>query len=335
MKILITGAAGFVGFHTARRLLGLGHEVVGVDNLNDYYDVRLKEARLAQLAGTPGFSFFKLDLADRDGVSRLFMNNSFDAVVHLGAQAGVRYSLENPFAYTDSNVTGTLSILEGCRSSGIGDLVYASSSSVYGANTKQPFSTSDRVDSPISLYAATKKANEMMCYAYAHLYGIRITGLRFFTVYGPWGRPDMAYFKFAEAILSGKPIDVYNNGDMSRDFTYIDDIVDGIQTLVCAPPQFGAGAPPHRVYNLGNNRPERLLDMIAMLEVALGKTATKNFLPMQPGDVHSTYADIAASSADFGYAPRTNLEEGLARFAKWFVEYRSSGSKGGANGSAH
>ena len=332
MKILITGAAGFVGFHTARRLLGLGHEVVGVDNLNNYYDVRLKEARLGQLAGAPGFSFFKLDLADRDGVSRLFKSNAFDAVIHLGAQAGVRYSLENPFAYTDSNVTGTLSILEGCRSSGIRDLIYASSSSVYGANKRQPFSTSDRVDSPISLYAATKKANEVMCYSYAHLYGIRITGLRFFTVYGPWGRPDMAYFKFAEAILSGKPIDVYNNGDMSRDFTYIDDIVDGIQALVCAPPPFDAGAAPHRVYNLGNNRPERLLDMITMLEAELGATATKNFLPMQPGDVQSTYADITASSADFGYSPRTSLEEGLARFAKWFVDYRSSTNMGGANG---
>lgn len=321
MRILITGAAGFVGFHSAARLLGCGHEILGIDNLNEYYDVSLKMARLAQLERTDNFSFLRLDLANKEEMARLFSENAFDIVLHLGAQAGVRYSIENPFAYVDSNVTGTLTVLEGCRQAGVKHLIYASSSSVYGANTKQPFSIEDRVDNPVSLYAATKKADEMMCQTYAHLYRFPITGLRFFTVYGPWGRPDMAYFKFAQAIRAGEPIDVYNNGDMERDFTYIDDIVDGIAALVSNPPPGLNDETPHRVYNLGNNSPERLLDMIMLLESALGKEAKKNFLPMQPGDVYSTFADIRASSRDFGYAPRTPLAVGLERFAEWFKLY--------------
>mgnify|MGYP001279751198 CR=1 FL=1 len=321
MKILITGAAGFVGFHSATRLLAGGHQILGIDNLNDYYDVSLKMARLAQLEHAENFSFLKLDLADRQGMARLFSENAFDVVLHLGAQAGVRYSIENPFAYVDSNVTGTLTVLEGCRHAGIKHLIYASSSSVYGANTKQPFSIEDRVDSPVSLYAATKKADEMMCRTYAHLYRIPITGLRFFTVYGPWGRPDMAYFKFADAIRAGRSIDVYNHGDMKRDFTYIDDIVDGIEALVSHPAPGLSDETPHRVYNLGNNSPEQLLEMINLLESALGKEAKKNFLPMQPGDVYATYADIAASTRDFGFAPKVNLATGLARFADWYRGY--------------
>lgn len=321
MKVLITGVAGFIGFHSAIRLLGRGHEVVGIDNLNDYYDVTLKESRLARLKALEYFSFFRLDLADRQGMAELFKQHAFDAVLHLGAQAGVRYSLENPFAYVDSNVTGTLTILEGCRNSDVKHLIYASSSSVYGANTKQPFSIEDRVDSPVSLYAATKKADEMMCRTYAHLYRIPSTGLRFFTVYGPWGRPDMAYFKFANAISHGRPIDVYNNGDMKRDFTYVDDIVDGIESLVEKPAPGINDDTPHRVYNLGNNNPEQLLDMISLLETALGRSAKKRFLPMQPGDVYATYADISASTRDFGFSPKVNLATGLTRFAEWYREY--------------
>lgn len=320
MKILITGAAGFVGFHTATRLLANGHEILGIDNLNDYYDVTLKHARLAQLEQCPGFSFVKLDLADRKNVAVLFEQHKFDVVLHLGAQAGVRYSIDNPFAYIDSNISGTLTILEGCRRQGVRQLIYASSSSVYGANKKQPFSIDDRVDQPVSLYAATKKADEMMCQTYAHLYRIPTIGLRFFTVYGPWGRPDMAYFKFANAIVAGKAIDVYNNGDMLRDFTFIDDIVDGIQALVEGAPLSAHDETPHRVYNLGNNKPERLLDMISILERELGIEAKKNFLPMQPGDVYSTYADIDASARDFGYSPKVSLNEGLAMFAHWYKE---------------
>jgi len=321
MKILITGAAGFVGFHCAQRLLSSGHEIIGIDNLNSYYDVRLKRARLAQLEGRPGFTFLKLDLADREGMAQLFKDHPFDVVLHLGAQAGVRYSLENPFAYIDSNITGTLTVLEGCRHHNIKHLVYASSSSVYGANTKQPFSIEDRVDSPISLYAATKKADEMMCQTYAHLYRFPITGLRFFTVYGPWGRPDMAYFKFANAITAGKPIDVYNNGDMKRDFTFIDDIVDGIEVLVQQPPLAANDEVPHRVYNLGNNQPEQLMDMISLLENQLGKKAQKNYLPMQPGDVFSTYADIGASTNDFDFLPKTSLTNGIEKFAVWYNDF--------------
>lgn len=318
MKILVTGAAGFIGFHSSLRFLGSGHEVVGIDNLNDYYDVRLKHARLSQLEGLPGFTFLRQDLADRDGMAELFRKHAFDVVLHLGAQAGVRYSLENPFVYVDSNLTGTLTVLEGCRHYGVKHLVYASSSSVYGANTKQPFSVEDRTDSPVSLYAATKKADEMMCHAYAHLYRFPITGLRFFTVYGPWGRPDMAYFKFADAIMAGKPIDIYNNGDMKRDFTYIDDIVDGIVSAIAREASTPDDTVPHRVYNLGNNQPEELMDMVAILERALGHIANKNFLPMQAGDVHATYADIADTKRDLGFEPMTDLSTGLSRFATWY-----------------
>ncbi|WP_434026042.1 NAD-dependent epimerase [[Pseudomonas] boreopolis] len=321
MKILITGSAGFVGFHSALRLLGLGHEIIGIDNLNDYYDVGLKHARLAQLEGKPGFSFIKLDLADREGIANLFGEHAFDLVLHLGAQAGVRYSLENPFAYLDSNLAGTLTVLEGCRHNGVKHLIYASSSSVYGSNTKLPFALEDRVDTPISLYAATKKADELMCHTYAHLYRFPITGLRFFTVYGPLGRPDMAYFKFANAITAGKPIDVYNNGDMKRDFTYIDDIVDGIEAIVTKGPVENGSEVPHRVYNLGHNHPEQLLDMIELLEKELGKEAQKNFLPMQPGDVYATYADIEAIHRDYGFVPKVSLADGLRRFSMWYKSF--------------
>lgn len=321
MRILITGAAGFIGFHSAVRLLGLGHEIVGIDNLNSYYDVKLKQHRLAQLEGSAGFKFIKLDLADRSGMESLFREHAFDIVLHLGAQAGVRYSLENPFAYLDSNLTGTLTVLEGCRHNGVRHLIYASSSSVYGSNTKLPFSLEDRVDTPVSLYAATKKANEMMCHTYAHLYRIPITGLRFFTVYGPWGRPDMAYFKFADSIMAGRSIDVYNNGDMKRDFTYIDDIVDGIEAIVTKGPVHSEKEPPHKVYNLGHNHPEQLLEMISLLEEKLGVKAQKNFLPMQPGDVYSTYADISETHRDYGFSPKTSLEQGLERFSRWYKGY--------------
>lgn len=320
MRILVTGAAGFVGFHSTLRLLDCGHEVTGVDNLNSYYDVQLKLARLHILEERSGFRFCRLDLADRAGMEELFRSQTFDVVLHLGAQAGVRYSLENPFAYVDSNITGTLTVLEGCRNNGIGHLIYASSSSVYGANTKQPFSVDDRVDSPVSLYAATKKSNELMCQTYAHLYGIPITGLRFFTVYGPWGRPDMAYYKFANSIMAGDPIDVYNHGDMERDFTYIDDIVDGIAKIIRKGGGTSADA-RHRVYNLGNNRPEKLQVMIETLECCLGRAAVRNYLPMQPGDVHSTYADIASTQDDYGFDPSVELKEGLRRFSDWYLQY--------------
>lgn len=319
MKILVTGAAGFIGFHASRRLLDAGHALVGIDNLNDYYDVRLKQARLAQLEGAAGFAFARLDLADRAGMAALFQAHAFDLVLHLGAQAGVRYSLDNPFAYLDSNLAGTLTVLEGCRHHRVGHLVYASSSSVYGANTKMPFSVEDRTDAPVSLYAATKKADELMCRTYAHLYRIPMTGLRFFTVYGPWGRPDMAYFKFAEAIMAGRPIDVYNHGDMRRDFTYIDDIVDGIEAIVARAPAALHDPVPHRVYNLGHHHPEQLLRMIELLEARLGRKADKRLLPMQPGDVYETYADIEATRRDFGFAPRVPLEQGLDRFAAWYL----------------
>jgi len=331
MRILVTGVAGFIGFHTALRLLDEGHEVVGIDNLNDYYDVSLKQDRLAQLTSRSGFSFIRLDLADREGMAQLFSQHGFEVVVHLGAQAGVRYSLDNPFSYVDSNLTGTLTVLEGCRHHGIRHLIYASSSSVYGANTKMPFSVADRVDSPVSLYAATKKADELMCQAYAHLYRIPMTGLRFFTVYGPWGRPDMAYFKFADAIMAGRPIDVYNHGDMKRDFTYVDDVVDGIEALVRLEPTCLKDPVPHRVYNLGNNQPEQLLDMISLLEQGLGRVAQKNFMPMQAGDVYATYAEISASQQDFGFAPKTSLAAGLEKFAQWYATYRGDSSSDGGS----
>ncbi len=303
------------------RLLDAGHEIVGLDNLNDYYDVRLKMSRLEVLEKKRRFAFKRVDLADRQAMNEIFDSNEFDAVLHLGAQAGVRYSIENPFAYIDSNITGTLTVLEGCRHHNVRHLVYASSSSVYGANTKQPFATSDRVDSPVSLYAATKKSDELMCQTYAHLYRIPITGLRFFTVYGPYGRPDMAYFKFANSIMAGNPIDVYNHGKMERDFTYIDDIVDGIFSIVTTPPLAASDETPHRVYNLGNNKPEQLLSLIELLETSLGRQAAKNFLPMQPGDVLSTFADIGPASADYGFAPKTSLAKGLAEFAEWYKPF--------------
>lgn len=324
MKILVTGAAGFVGFHSTVRLLDGGHEVVGIDNLNAYYDVGLKQGRVALLEGRSGFYFRKLDLADRAGMASLFQEHAFELVLHLGAQAGVRYSLENPFAYLDSNLTGMLTVLEGCRHSGVKHLVYASSSSVYGSNTKLPFATEDRVDTPVSLYAATKKADELMAHAYAHLYRFPITGLRFFTVYGPWGRPDMAYYKFANAIMAGKPIDVYNHGDMRRDFTYIDDIVDAIEAIVAQGPKPSGTDVPHKVYNLGHNHPEQLLDMIKLLENLLGKQAEKRMLPMQPGDVYATYADISDISRDYGYTTKTSLADGLKQFVSWYRSYHGS-----------
>lgn len=321
MKILVTGVAGFIGFHSSQRLLDRGHQIIGIDNLNEYYDVRLKHSRLAQLQDKPGFSFIRLDLADRKGMADLFQEHTFDVVLHLGAQAGVRYSLENPFAYLDSNLAGTLTVLEGCRHNGVKHLIYASSSSVYGSNTKLPFSLEDRVDTPVSLYAATKKADELMCHTYAHLYRFPITGLRFFTVYGPWGRPDMAYFKFANAIMAGKPIDVYNHGDMKRDFTYIDDIVDAIEAIISLGPITNGDAVPHQVYNLGHNHPEQLLDMISLLENKLGKKAKRNFLDMQPGDVYATYADISLIKKDYGFSPQVSLEVGLGIFSEWYLHY--------------
>lgn len=320
MKILVTGAAGFIGYHSILALLEKGWEIVGLDNLNDYYDVSLKKGRLEVLEKNNKFKFICMDLANKNEIATLFEKEKFDKVLHLGAQAGVRYSIENPYAYIDSNIVGTLTILEGCRNNGIQHLIYASSSSVYGANTQQPFSIDDRVDSPVSLYAATKKADEMMAYTYAHLYKFSITGLRFFTVYGEFGRPDMAYFKFANSIMSGKPIDVYNFGDMERDFTYVGDIVSGILNIIEKGPIF-SGMVPHSVYNLGNNKPEKLLDMINILEKKLGVKAEKNFLPMQPGDVYSTYADIEATQKVYGYKPKVSLEEGLEKFVCWYKAY--------------
>jgi UDP-glucuronate 4-epimerase len=320
MSILLTGAAGFIGFHVAKALLERGDRVVGVDNLNDYYDVRLKEARLALLSAYSGFVFAKLDVADRDGVFALVeRHGDLRSIIHLAAQAGVRYSLENPYAYIDTNVMGTLVMLEAARRiDGLTAIAYASSSSVYGANQKQPFSVEDRVDAPVSLYAATKRSCELLAHTYSHLYGLPATGLRFFTVYGPWGRPDMAAYLFTSAILAGQPIRVFNKGRMARDFTYIDDIVAGTLAAHDRPP---AGGVPHRIYNLGNHRPEQLLDFIAVLERLLGRTATKEFLPLQPGDVPESFADIEASRRDLGFDPQTTIEVGLARFVEWYREY--------------
>lgn len=333
-KILVTGAAGFIGFHLSRRLLGQGHEVVGLDNLNDYYDVSLKEARLGILRRDKGFRFVRMELADRDGVSGLFREERFDRVAHLGAQAGVRYSLVNPHAYVESNLTGTTNILEGCRHNDVEHLVFASTSSVYGANTLMPFSVHHNVDHPVSFYAATKKANELMAHTYAHLYGLPCTGLRFFTVYGPWGRPDMALFLFTRAILEGRPIDVYNLGRMKRDFTYVDDIVEGVgralERPAAANPEWSGDAPdpgtstaPYRIYNIGNNHPVELMDMIETLEEALGKKAEKNFLPIQPGDVPATYADVDDLMRDVDFKPQTPLKVGIGHFVNWYREYYS------------
>jgi len=320
MSILLTGAAGFIGFHVAKALLERGDRVVGIDNLNDYYDVRLKEARLALLSAYPGFVFAKLDVADRDGVFALVgRHRDLRSIIHLAAQAGVRYSLKNPYAYIDSNVMGTLVMLEAARRiERLTAITYASSSSVYGANQKQPFGVEDRVDEPVSLYAATKRSCELLAHTYAHLYGLPATGLRFFTVYGPWGRPDMAAYLFTSAILAEQPIKVFNEGRMARDFTYIDDIVAGTVAAYDRPPADGV---PHRIYNLGNHRPEQLLDFIGVLERLLGRTATKQFLPLQPGDVPESFADIEASRRDLGFDPRTTIEVGLARFVEWYRQY--------------
>ena len=335
MKVLVTGAAGFIGFFTALRLIERGDTVVGIDNLNDYYDVGLKQGRLAELRASPAaerFSFRRIDLADRQAMAGVFADGQFDAVVNLAAQAGVRYSLENPYAYADSNLVGFLNVLEGCRHHGTGHLVFASSSSVYGLNETMPFSVHDNVDHPVSLYAATKKANELMAHTYAHLYGIPSTGLRFFTVYGPWGRPDMSPIKFARAIADGTALDVFNHGNHQRDFTYIDDIVEGVLRVLDRPPSGdpgwsgarpdpGTSRAPWRIYNIGNQKPVALMDYIATLERHMGREATKNMLPLQPGDVVATYADVADLVRDTGYAPATSLDEGIARFVAWFREY--------------
>ncbi|HBQ0757492.1 TPA: NAD-dependent epimerase [Klebsiella pneumoniae] len=331
MKFLVTGAAGFIGFHTCKRLLEAGHEVVGLDNMNDYYDVNLKQARL-DLLQSPLFSFHKIDLADREGIARLFANEKFNRVIHLAAQAGVRYSLENPFAYADANLIGYLNILEGCRHNNVEHLLYASSSSVYGLNRKMPFSTEDSVDHPVSLYAATKKANELMAHTYSHLYGIPTTGLRFFTVYGPWGRPDMALFKFTKAMLEGKSIDVYNYGKMKRDFTYIDDIVEAVVRMQDIIPQpnpewtVETGSPadssaPYRVYNIGNSSPVELMDYITALEEALGMVAKKNMMPIQPGDVLETSADTRPLYDAVGFRPQTTVSQGVKNFVDWYKAY--------------
>ncbi|BAU74255.1 NAD-dependent epimerase [Metapseudomonas furukawaii] len=324
MKFLVTGAAGFIGFHTAMRLCRLGHEVLGIDNLNDYYSVDLKLARLARLQDAPGFSFRKLDIADRDAMRALFDEQRFERVIHLAAQAGVRYSLDNPHVYADSNLSGFVNVLEGCRQTNVGHLAYASSSSVYGTNAKVPFAVEDAVDNPISLYAATKRANELMAHTYAHLYRLPTTGLRFFTVYGPWGRPDMAPFKFTKAILEGQPIDIYNGGEMSRDFTYIDDVVEGIVRIQDCPPPY-ANEPEElrrgatdRLFNIGLGSPVRLLDFVACIESATGVEAIKQMKPMQPGDVLQTWADVGALASRTGFRPATPLHEGVARFVDWY-----------------
>ena len=329
MKVLVTGAAGFIGMFVAQRLLARGDRVVGIDNLNDYYDPALKADRLTRLNGSEGFTFHKLDLADRDGMAALFARERFDGVVHLGAQAGVRYSLTNPMAYVDSNLIGFANVLEGCRHHGVAHLVYASSSSVYGGNAKLPYAEADAVDHPVSLYAATKKANEAMAHSYSHLYGLPTTGLRFFTVYGPWGRPDMAPFLFADAMLAGRPIKVYNQGQMTRDFTYIDDIVEGVLRVLDKPatanPHYDPAAPdpassnaPWRVFNIGNSTPVPLLDFIDTMERALNVTAVREMLPLQPGDVLATHADTSALHAWVGFSPSTPLAVGVQRFTDWF-----------------
>jgi UDP-glucuronate 4-epimerase len=332
MKVLVTGAAGFIGMHTSLKLLARGDQVVGLDNLNDYYDVSLKEARLGQIQRLDGFTFVRADLADRATLEACFSEHRFDAVINLAAQAGVRYSLENPHAYVDSNVVGFMNVLECCRHYEIKHLVYASSSSVYGLNSSMPFSIHDNVDHPISMYAASKKANELMAHTYSHLYGLPTTGLRFFTVYGPWGRPDMALFLFTKTILQDEPIKVFNNGEMQRDFTYIDDIVEGVVRILDRPaqpnanwqsdtPDPGTSPAPYRVFNIGNNNPVKLLDFIGAIETALGKEAVKEMLPIQPGDVAATYANIDDLVEHAGYRPDTPTEVGIQRFVDWYVDY--------------
>lgn len=314
--VLITGAAGFIGFHTAARLARAGWRVVGADNFNDYYDPALKRARVKELGGAA--DVHEIDIADADAFSKLVQDAKPQVIIHLAAQAGVRYSIDNPFAYARSNLTGHLSVLEACRhAKGLSHLIYASSSSVYGGNTKTPFSETDPVDAPVSLYAATKRADELMSSTYAHLYGIKQIGLRFFTVYGPWGRPDMAYWTFTDKILKGEPIPVYNNGDMRRDFTYVDDVVESIERMTGHAPDFSGEDRPHRIYNIGNHTPVPLMDFIAAIETALGKKAIKDMLPMQPGDVKETYADVTRLAADYGFNPSTPIADGLQRFADW------------------
>jgi len=346
-KILVTGTAGFIGYHLAKRLIERGDEVVGLDFINDYYDINLKYARLertgilkneieygefVQSSKFKNYKFIMLKLEDREAILKLFSIEKFDKVCNLAAQAGVRYSIENPFTYIDSNIVGFMNILEGCRHNGVKHLVYASSSSVYGLNEEMPFSVHHNVDHPVSLYAASKKSNELMAHTYSYLYQIPTTGLRFFTVYGPWGRPDMALFLFTKAILEGKPIEVFNNGNMQRDFTYVDDIVEGVVRVIDSPsagnpgwsgrqPDPGTSVAPYRVYNIGNSRPVKLLDFIEAIEDALGKMAVKNFLPMQPGDVPATWADVSDLAADFGYQPSTPVEEGIRRFVEWYRGY--------------
>ena len=336
MKVLVTGAAGFIGYHVAERLLARGDDVVGLDNLNPYYDPTLKQARLARLGANEGFRFEKVDLADRAAMEASFAKGAFQRVVHLAAQAGVRYSVENPHAYADSNLTGTLNVLEGCRHHRVEHLVFASTSSVYGANTKMPFSVHQNVDHPLSFYAATKKANELMAHTYASLYGLPVTGLRFFTVYGPWGRPDMALFQFTRNILAGQPIDVFNYGNHRRDFTYVDDIAGGVVAAldhVAAPdPQWDGDRPdpatsraPYRLYNIGNNRPVELMRYIEVLENCLGRKSEKNLLPLQVGDVPDTWADAEDLVRDVGYRPATPVEEGVAKFVEWYLDYYRDG----------
>ncbi len=323
MTVLVTGAAGFIGYHVCAALLDRGETVTGVDNMSDYYDVRLKEARLANLEGREGFSFERLDIADRAAVDAVLLGSAgIKRVVHLAAQAGVRYSLENPNAYIQTNIVGHFAILDACaRMEGCEHLVYASSSSVYGGNTDLPFSVEDRVDRPVSLYAATKRSNELISHAYSHLHRLPQTGLRFFTVYGPWGRPDMSAYIFTKAIFEGRPIPVFNHGDMTRDFTYIDDIVAGVLAALDRPPADDGGAPPHRLYNLGNNKSEKLMRFIEIIEQATGRKAELTMEPMQPGDVQATYADIEASRRDLDFAPTTPIAEGIPRFVAWFREY--------------
>lgn len=331
MRILVTGAAGFIGFHLCQRLLNEGNDILGIDNLNDYYDVTLKQARLEQLESQENFRFLKLDIAERNSVSELFAQECPQRVVHLAAQAGVRYSIQNPYAYVDSNLVGFVNILEGCRHQEIEHLVYASSSSVYGANTKIPFSVEDNVDHPVSLYAATKKSNELMAHTYSHLYGLPTTGLRFFTVYGPWGRPDMAYFLFTKAILTGEPIKVFNNGKMQRDFTYIDDIVEGIVRVLNRTPKESqilldstdalSNGLPYKLYNIGNHTPVELFTFIRILEDCIGKKAIKEFLPMQMGDVIATYADVGDLIKDIDFKPMTSIGAGLEKFVNWYLDY--------------
>ncbi|MFT3848014.1 MAG: NAD-dependent epimerase [Propionivibrio sp.] len=337
MKILVTGSAGFIGMHVARLLLQRGDEVVGIDNLNDYYDPRLKAARLECLTPFANFRFVRIDVADSAAIAELFAGERFDRVIHLAAQAGVRYSLTNPQAYVQSNLVGFGNVLEGCRRNGVEHLVYASSSSVYGANTRMPFSVHDEVNHPVSLYAATKKSNELMAHSYSHLFGLPTTGLRYFTVYGPWGRPDMSPWLFTSAILEGRPIDVFNHGKMRRDFTFVDDIAEGtvhvMDHVATANPDFDANHPdpgssraPYRVYNIGNQQPVELMTFITTIEKALGREAQKNFLPMQPGDVLATFADVDDLRQDVGFSPSTSLEAGIARWAAWFREYAAKGT---------